>query len=121
MRKLNEKSQIEIEHLENIAVKVKNATKETIKRLKIPPSRIFNMDETPYYWEYLPRKIVAPTLSKVATGWKRGYHNCRSTLILTIAADGSMLRPSLILQRKTPYILKCQNEINMEIMNSVNG
>jgi len=79
------------------------------------------MDETPYYWEYLPRKIITPKLCKVAAGWKRGYQHCGSILMLTVAADGTFLRPALILQRKTPYILKCNNEINMEIMNSNNG
>ena len=82
---------------------------------------ILNMDESPYFWEYLPRKVVTPTLSKVLKGWKRGYHQCHSTLILTIAADGTILRPSLVLKRKTPYILKCANEINMDLLSSESG
>ena len=121
LRKLNEKSQGELIQLEELSNKLKLATKQTIKKFNIPNSLILNMDETPYYWEYLPRKIITPKLCKVAAGWKRGYQHCRSTLMLTVAADGTFLRPALILQRKTPYILKCNNEINMEIMNSNNG
>jgi len=100
---------------------MKTAVNEVITKFKIPKCRIINMDESPYFWEYLPRRILAPKLSGVATCWKRGYHNCRSTLTLAIAADGTFLRLLLILQRKTPYSLKCSNEIYMIVSNTKNG
>ena len=93
---------------------------DTIDKYKIRESMIINMDESPYFWEYLPRNILASKLSKCAYGWKRGFHNIRSTLILAAAADGTLLRPSLILNRSTPYILKCNNEIDL-LLNSPNG
>ena len=96
---------------------MKIVVKEIVKKYKIPESRIINMDETPYFWEYLPRKVLAPKLSNVASGWKCGYQNNRSTLILAIATNGHLLNPTLILQRKIPYTLKCPNTINMKILN----
>jgi len=65
------------------------------------------MDETPYFWD--------------TTGWKRNYHNARSTLVLAVAADGTLLKPSLILKRKSPYTLACRNNIEMLMMNAKNG
>ena len=82
---------------------------------------VINMDESPYYWEYLPGKVVAPKLAKQATGWKQGYHHSRSTLILGVSANGTMLRPALVVKSEKRYTLWCKNEIDMLIMNSSNG
>lgn len=121
LRKLNEKTPLEVEQLAALAEKVKNGVKDQIKKFKIPKCRIINMDESPYYWEYLPRKVIAPKLSKIASGWKHGYHNHRSTLMLSVSADGHMLTPCIILKRESAYTLKCDNEIKMTIYNSPNG
>jgi len=79
------------------------------------------MDETPIFWEYLPRKILTSTMSKCAFGWRRGYHNAQSTLILAANASGNMFPPSLVLKRKSPYYLQCENDIGFCLMNSSNG
>jgi len=45
--------------------------KGVIKKYKIKPEFIINMDETPFYWESLPHKVVTPTLStKIENGKK---------------------------------------------------
>jgi len=79
------------------------------------------MDETPFYWEYLPRKVVTKKLTSKSCGWKRGYNHLRSTIVLATTADGQILRPSLILKRQTEYRLKRPIDINMLILNSING
>ena len=121
LRALNEKPKHQLDHLATVSAKLKQIVKEQIKAHNIQESMVINMDESPIFWEYLPRKIIAPMLSKSAFGWKRGYHNVRSTLILAVTASGTMLRPSLILKRKSSYHLQCDNDINLNIMNSKNG
>jgi len=121
LRTLNDKPPHELEALNSLATKLKNSAKELIKQFKIKESMIINMDESPYFWEYMPRKIIAPQLSKSAFGWKRGFHNYRSTLILAASAEGHFLRPGLVLKRKTRYSLKCEDDINLYLTQSENG
>lgn len=121
LRKLNEKAKFQTDKYTELSEKSKIAARETIILKKIKPSMIINMDETPLFWEYLPNKVIAPKMAKNARGWKRSYHQCRSTLTLAVAADGTMLRPTLILKRKEPYILRCHNDIDLLIQNSENG
>jgi len=105
---LNRKSPIQKEEYKIIANKFVIQTKEEIKNFNRKPEFIINMDETPYYWDYLPRKIVTPKLCKQAQGWKRNYYNSRSTLLLSVTASEKVLRPTLILKREAPYYLKCE-------------
>ena len=79
------------------------------------------MDETPFYWEYLPRKIVCSKLSRKCTSWRRNYHNQRSTVALSVTATGRILRPTLILKRTTPYNLRVNNRINLLTLHSKKG
>lgn len=97
LRKPNEKPTIQTEQYKIIAEKFRLHIKDTIKKYKIQPQYIINFDETPIFWDYLPRKVVVPKLSKVATAWKRGYEKSRSTLCLGITASGQMLRPTSFL------------------------
>ena len=121
LRKLNQQTPIQNEHLTEIASKFKRVVKDEIKRYNIKESMVINMDESPFFWEYLPRKVLAPKMSKTATGWKKGFSHARSTLILGVTADSQMLRPSLVLKRKTRYILQRENDIGLLLMNSNNG
>jgi len=121
LRKPNEKSTIQIEQFKIISEKFKRHVKETIQKYNINPNFIINFDETPFFWSYLPRKIVTPKLSKAASSWKRGYQKSRSTLCLSITASGELLRPLLILKRLQPYILQCKNDIDLIISNTQNG
>jgi len=43
------------------------------------------------------------------------------SIILAATASGNMLPPSLILKRKSPYFLQCENGIDLCVMNSSNG
>lgn len=120
-RALNDKSNRQTQHLESLANKFVEAMKKTIKDYKIKQEYIVNFDETPVFWEYLPRKVVVPKMSSRAKGWKRGYHHARSTLALAASASGILLRPMLILKRVTPYYLNCENDIDLLVSNSKNG
>lgn len=121
LRKLNEKSKQQVDYLENLSTKLKNSAKELIKTFKIKKELVINMDESAFFWEYIPRKVVTPKMSRSCFGWKKGFHNYRSTLILAAAASGHFLRPSLILKRKSAYFLKSDNDISLHIANSENG
>jgi len=120
-RKLNGKSAIQSSQFDDLATKLRNAVQDVIKKFNIKSSMVINMDETPYFWEYLPRKILTAKMSKEAASWKRNYHNARSTLVLAATAAGTLLKPALILKRKSSYTLKCQNGMGMLMMNSQNG
>ena len=121
LRKLNEKSEVQQGLYQELSAKFVLAMKDIIKKNKIQPQFVLNMDETPFYWEYLPRKVASRKLDSKARGWKKGYHQTRSTIALTTAADGTVLRPLLIVKRMTPYILQRRNKINMLLLNSESG
>jgi len=79
------------------------------------------MDETPFFWEYLPRRVATRKLSKTTKGWKRGYDHSRSTLTLAITAAGTFLRPCLVLKRKSAYELQATNDIGLWLTHTANG
>jgi len=58
LRKLNEKSPFQCEELKDISDKFKLKINQIINKNKIDPAYIINMDETPFFWEYLPRRIA---------------------------------------------------------------
>jgi len=121
LRKNNEKSHTQLEVSQELCEKFIRSMKDTIKKYNINPKYIINVDETPFFWEYLPRKIVTSKFSDKARAWKRGYHKVRSTIALATAADGSILKPTVILRRVTEYKLRANNDINAVILNSDNG
>jgi len=110
----------ETEYLE-IAQKFRTSMKEVVSKFKIQDKYIINLDETPFFWEYLPRKVVCSKFSKACSAWKRGYHHQRSTLALAVTASGDVLRPTLILKRTTPYYLQGDNDISLLVLNSKKG
>jgi len=81
LRCLNEKSEQQEKQFEEISQKLVSCVKDAISKYKIQNSMIINMDESPYFWEYLPRKVIcSSTLSKVAEGWKKNYYHERQPL-----------------------------------------
>ena len=95
--------------------------KNLIATYQIHSKYIINIDESPIYWEYLPRKIIYKKGAKVVPSLKTGFEYKRSTLTLACTAWGDMLRPALILKRNTPYKLECDNEIDLLLQFSPNG
>ena len=95
--------------------------KRLISDYRIHPKYVINVDETPIYWEYLPRKIIYKKGSKVIPSIKTGFEHKRSTLTLACTAWGDLLRPSVILRRKRPYTLGRQNQIKLLLQKSDNG
>ena len=79
------------------------------------------MDETPLFYEYLPTKVVDIKGSKNISTWKGGLEKKKATLILGVTATGSLLKPSLILARKTRYNLTTRNRIGMKFFGTKNG
>ena len=73
------------------------------------------------YWQYLPRKVVYKKGSKVVPSMKTGFDHKRSTVTLACTAWGDLLKPALILRRKTDYRLKCENKIDILLQKSDNG
>ena len=120
LRKLNEKCSLQQTETDEICTKFVNSMNNFIKKEKIDKKFIVNMDETPFYWEYLPRKILTRKMTPKACAWKRGYHNTRSTVVLASTANGTLLNPSLILKRKTPYQLQQKNDIDLLMLNTDN-
>jgi len=95
--------------------------RDIIKTKKIQKQFIINFDETPFYWEHLPRKAICRKIVKTCRGYKKGYYRARSTVGLAVSANGDVLRPLLILKRKLPYYLRTENKINIMVSNSKNG
>lgn len=121
LRKNNGKPPIQLAELREISKKFTEAMKQIISKYDIKPEMIINMDESPFYWEYLPRKIVTHKTVDNTFAWKRGFEQVRSTVVLASTARGDLLRPSLILKRADPYYLRADNEINAQILHSSNG
>ena len=89
-----------------LCAKLVQSMKDTIAKYKIHPNCRINMDETQYYWEYLARKVLTKKISTKAGVWKRGDSHVRSTMAFATTANGGVLRPILILKRKTEYTRK---------------
>ena len=121
LRKLNDKSKVQTAHLEELSDKFQQAVRQTIKKYKINESMVINMDESPYFWEYLLNKVIASKMARQAKGWKRNYQNARSTLVLAVTASGKMLPPTLILKRMTQYYLQTHNDIGLLLLNNAKG
>jgi len=95
--------------------------KNLIIKYNILPRDIINADETPMFWEYLPRKIVYSRGTKEVPSWKTSYNHKRTTLLLACNLQGDMLRPTIVLKRKTAYKLQCENKIKLFVQNSDSG
>jgi hypothetical protein len=49
------------------------------------------MDETSLFWEYLPRKVLTKKKSKTAAIFQRGHEKKKTTLCITVNAQGQLL------------------------------
>lgn len=106
---------------QDIAQKFSNGMKEIIKKYKIKPQYIINVDESPFFWENLPRKVLCDKFGSKAKAFNRAYHHNRSTLFLGCTGAGTMLRPTLILKRAYLYFLQADNDIGLLILNHKTG
>ena len=73
------------------------------------------MDETPLFYEYLPKRTVEKKDTRDVKTWKTGRDKKLRTLILAITKTGLVLKPSLILPRKTRYELELRNRLGMKV------
>lgn len=117
----NSSSQDQQAEYAEIAAKFSLAMRKIISQHKIKAENIINLDETPFFWDYLPKKIVCSKFSQQAASYKRGYHHRRSTVTLAVTANGEILRPCLVLKRKTPYFLQTENDINLLLLQTESG
>ena len=121
LRSLTDKADFQVDNLRELKEKFVYVMKNIIQKKKIEKRFIINFDETPFYWEHIPKKVVTRKMTKTCKGFKKGYQHSRSTVGLTVTANGEVLRPMLILRRKQPYILKIDNKINLFMCNSPDG
>lgn len=66
------------------------------------------------FYEYLLNKVADIKGKRDIATWKAGLEKKRCTLILDVTADGVVLKPGLILPRKTPYQLTQRNRLGMK-------
>jgi len=83
--------------------------------VQIQPEFIINVDETPLFYEYLPKRTVEKKDTRDVKTWKTGRDKKLRTLILAITKTGLVLKPSLILPRKTRYELELRNRLGMKV------
>lgn len=99
----------------------RDTVQDLITKYRILPRDLINVDETPMFWEYLPKRIVFKKNEKVVPSYKTANSYKRSTLLLACNAQGDLLPPALVLKRATPYQLQCQNRVNLLLQTTVNG
>lgn len=63
---------------------------------EIKPQNVINMDETPMYFDMASDTTYAPVGSKDVLVKTTGHEKLRFTVVLTVTASGSRLRPMLI-------------------------
>ena len=121
LRKVNSRCTQQDQEYQELADKFAQDMKQIIRKYNIKPEFIVNVDESPFFWEYLPRKVISSKFTKRTSIWKRNYHHNRSAVVLASTASGHLLRPSLILKRTTPYQLRVENDIDLQLLHSKDG
>ena len=70
------------------------------KNGRFPTALIGNMDETPVYFNLVPGKIIDRVGVKSCVIRSKGAKKRHITVVLTVAADGTMLHPMVIFKGK---------------------
>ena len=73
---------------------------------KYPRSLVANMDETPAFFDMIPAKSICKTGSTECIVRTSGSEKKHITVVLSAAADGTMLPPMLIFKGKTDKTIK---------------
>lgn len=92
---------------------------------KYPLSLVGNMDETPAFFDMVPAKSITKTGTKECVVRTSGGEKKHVTVVLSAAADGTMLPPMVIFKGKTErtieklripegFVVKCQEKAWMD-------
>ena len=73
---------------------------------KHPRLLVANMDETPAFFDMIPAKSICKTGSRECIVRTSGSEKKHVTVVLSAAADGTMLPPMLIFKGKTDKTIK---------------
>ena len=90
-----------------------------------PHSLIWNMDETPAFFDMIPLKVFVKTGSKECVIWSNGCEKKHVTVVLPATADGKVLPPMIIFKgssEKTTqklrvpagFVIKTQEKVLMD-------
>ena len=71
-----------------------------------PRSLVASMDETPAFFDMIPTKSICKTGSRECIVRTSGSEKIHVTVVLSAAAEGTMLPPMLIFKGKTDKTIK---------------
>ena len=83
-----------------------NEVHKCIKEEGFTKYNIFNMDETPLFFNMVPNTTIAKRGKKSIIIKTQNQQKCRISVLLCIAADGSKLPPLIILKGKSGGIIE---------------
>ena len=66
----------------------------------VKPKLVFNMDETPGYFDLPSKRTLAPVGSRGVELISTGNEKSRYTIVVTCSQDGTMLKPMIIFKGK---------------------
>jgi len=69
-------------------------------KYNIGPDRIYNMDETPMFFDNIPKRVIDVKGVKHPVVLTTGSEKKRCTIVLTCRADGLLLPPMVIFKGK---------------------
>ena len=78
-----------------------NEVHDVINKNGLGKGNIFNMDETPLFFNMIPNKTIAKRGKKTILIKSQNQEKCRISIILCIVADGDKLPPLIIFKGKT--------------------
>lgn len=106
-------------------LKVKHFLDEvTIKAAGIPAENIFNMDETPCFFDMANSRTLHFTGEKTVDGLDTGHSKNRFTTVLCISASGKFIKSLIIFKglKKNPKVKLPKNvDITVSTGGSMNG
>ena len=94
-----------------------NEVHTTINENGFNTYNIFNMDESPIFFNMVPNKTIAKKGKKTIIIKTQNQQKCRISILLGIGADGSKLMPLLIFKGKTGGYIETELSKNKYVLN----
>ena len=88
----------------------------TIKNNGLGRCNIVNMDESPIFFNMVPKKKIAKRGKKTILIKTQNQEKVRISIILTISADGDKLKPLIIFKGKTGGLIEKNLSKNLYII-----
>ena len=93
-----------------------NEVHSTIKNNGLGRCNIVNMDESPIFFNMVPKKKIAKRGKKTILIKTQNQEKVRISIILTISADGDKLKPLIIFKGKTGGLIEKNLSKNLYII-----